>query len=67
MELNNLKEQIIQNINTSGLSIDAVYFVMKDIMNEIVNLYNQQIEIERAAAAQESEEQDSENEESAAA
>lgn len=54
MELNNFKQQIIKDINTSGLTIDAVYFVLKDVMNEVVGLFNKQVEMESAAVAQES-------------
>ena len=70
MKLNNLKEKIAQDINASNLQIDAIYFVMKDIMNEIVALYNQQIQIEKEnaeMAAQESEKQDTTQDEAAAA
>ena len=52
MQLNNLKNNIAQIINNSNLPIDAVYYVMKDIMNELTTVYNRQIEIENAAAAQ---------------
>lgn len=50
MTLTELKQNIANDINMSGLSIDAVYFVMKDLMNEVVMLYNQQKEAEAAAS-----------------
>lgn len=46
MVLNNFRKQIIETINKSGLSVDCVYFVLKDIMNDVVTQYNQLIEIE---------------------
>lgn len=42
-------------INNSGLSIDEAYFVLKDIMSEIDNLYKQEIQREAAIAASRSE------------
>lgn len=62
MILNDFREKIISDINNSGLAIDGVYFVMKDIMNEITSLYNQQIQAE--AAAQKEKDLDSKNDES---
>ena len=62
MILNDFREKIISDINNSGLSIDGVYFVMKDIMNEITSLYNQQIQAE--AAAEKEQTLDSSNDES---
>ena len=55
MQLNDLKNNITQIINNSNLPVDAVYYVMKDIMNELTAVYNRQIEIENAAAAAQSE------------
>lgn len=51
MILNDFKDKIYKDINESNLSIDAIYYVMKDIMNDIVNAYNRQIEYENAEAA----------------
>lgn len=51
MTLTELKQNIANDINMSGLSIDAVYFVMKDLMNEVVMLYNQQKEAEAVTSA----------------
>lgn len=39
MLLKDLEEKIIQNINESNLPIDAVYFVMKSIMQEVNDKY----------------------------
>jgi len=60
MILNDLRVNITKVLNQSGLSIDVIYYVMKDIMNEVTSLYNQQLQLEReqnAAAAQESKEE----------
>ena len=46
MVLNNFRKQIIETINKSGLSVDCVYFVLKDIFSDVVTQYNQLIEIE---------------------
>lgn len=56
MLLQDLRQEITNLINQSNLPIDAVYYVMKDIMNEVVEIYNQQLQQEQAeAAAQQSE------------
>ena len=34
-----LEQKIVKDINESGLSIDAVYFIMKSIMQEIEQKY----------------------------
>ena len=67
MQLNDLKNNIAQIINDSNLPVDAVYYVMKDIMNELTVVYNRQIEIENAAAAQSEADQGSEISEPAVA
>ena len=54
MILNDLRKNITDVLNQSGLSIDAIYFVMKDVMNEIVDIYNQQVKKDAEMAAQES-------------
>lgn len=56
MILNNLRQQISDVINNAHLSIDAVYFVMKDIFNEIEKLYY--TELQREQEAQEKEQQE---------
>ena len=43
MYLNTFRNKIIQDINTSKLDIDMIYFVMKDIMLEITDLYNKEV------------------------
>ena len=56
MILDNLKNKIIEVVNESNLPVDAIYFVMKDIMSEIVEQYNITLQQEQSAAtaAQES-------------
>jgi hypothetical protein len=41
------QEKILDEINNSGLSIEVVYFVMKDIMREITDTYNNYIDNHR--------------------
>lgn len=67
MILNDLRKNISDLINESQLPIDAVYYVMKDVMSEIITIYNQQIEMENAAAAQMDVEQGQASEDPAAA
>lgn len=43
MILRNLRKQIEDTINNSGLPIDAIYFVLKDILNEVIEIYNNEI------------------------
>lgn len=43
LKLNNFKRNILQVISQSDLKIDEIYFVMRDVMNEVVDLYNQQL------------------------
>ena len=47
MILRDLRRQIENVINQSNLSIDAVYFVLKDILNEVTDIYNQEIQKEQ--------------------
>ena len=46
------EQKIIKDINESGMSIDAVYFIMKNIMREIEEKYIEYCRIEDAEAAQ---------------
>ena len=58
MLLNDLRKNITDTIIQSNLSIDCIYFVLKDIMNEVVDIYNKQLQNEEAnteTTAQESE------------
>ena len=43
MILRNFRKQIENIINESKLPIDCVYFVFKDIINELENIYSQEI------------------------
>ena len=49
MQLTDLQMKISKIINESNLPIDAIYFVFKDIMNEIVDIYNKSLENEKIA------------------
>ena len=39
--MNKLKQQLIQDINNSGLSIEAALFVVKDVYRDILEAYQQ--------------------------
>ena len=67
MIFRNLEQKIVQDLNTSGMSIDAIYFIMKSIMAEIEQRYFEfcrQEDIERAEVVQRELESDNTNEES---
>ena len=56
MIFRDFEQKIIKNINESGMSIDAIYFIMKNIMREIEEKYFEfcrQEDIEYAKATQE--------------
>ena len=70
MIFRDLEQKIVQDLNTSGMSIDAIYFIMKSIMQEIEQRYFEycrQEDIERAEAVQKELESDKENENLASA
>lgn len=43
MILRKFRKQIEDIINQSGLPIDAIYFVVKDILNEVSEIYNNEV------------------------
>lgn len=43
MILRDFRKQIENIINQSGLPIDAIYFVLKDILNEVSEIYNNEV------------------------
>ena len=51
MKLYNFKQQLVRLINTSQLTVEEVFYVMKDVLNEITQNYNQQIDQYRNVAA----------------
>lgn len=67
MIFRDLEQKIVQDLNISGMSIDAIYFIMKSIMAEIEQRYFEfcrQEDIERVEAVQRELESDEINEES---
>ena len=38
-----LKEKLYTDINESGLSVVSIYYIMKDLMNEIIVIYNSEL------------------------
>ena len=53
-----LKEKLYTAVNESGLLIVPVYYVMKDMMNEVIMIYNAELK-KIAAQEQQSKEEDS--------
>lgn len=51
MILKNFRKQIEDIINQSGLPIDAVYFVLKDILSEVTQIYENVAKEEELQAA----------------
>ena len=43
MILRDFRKQIENIINQSGLPIDAIYFVLKDILNEVSEIYHNEV------------------------
>jgi len=69
LSLNIFKQKLVDTISQSGLTIDGIYFVMKDVMNEVVDLYNQQLLQDRKeaeAAAQQAKDANKEDKTAAA-
>ena len=67
MIFRDLEQKIVQDLNTSGMSIDAIYFIMKSIMAEIEQRYFEfcrKEDIERAEIAKKELELDNTNKES---
>ena len=65
MVFREVEQKIIKDINESGISIDAVYFIMKNIMREIEERYFEYCrieDIERAEAVQKELESEEANE-----
>lgn len=52
MNLMELRQSISLTINQSGLTADAVYFVLRDILSEVAEIYNQQVRNNEATAEQ---------------
>ena len=51
MKLYSFKQQLVRLINTSQLTVEEVFYVMKDLLNEVTQNYNQQIDQYRNMAA----------------
>lgn len=65
MILKDFRKQIEDIINQSGLSIDAVYFVLKDILNEVTQIYEnvaKEEELQTALKEQEEKEKNTKDE-----
>ena len=64
MIFRDVEQKIVKVLNESGMSIDAIYFIMKSIMQEIEEKYYEYCRMEDAAAAQEVLKSEEVNEES---
>ena len=67
MIFRDLEQKIVQDLNKSGMSIDAIYFIMKSIMAEIEQRYFEfcrQEDIERAEMVKKESDSNNTNEES---
>lgn len=51
MKLYSFKQQLVGLINNSRLTVEEVYYVMKDLLNEVTQNYNNQIDQYKIAAA----------------
>lgn len=63
MVLRDLRKNIENVVNQSNLSIDCIYFVFKDLMNEIENIYSQEIQREFIEQQKRKDEEDNNKEE----
>lgn len=63
MIFRNFRKQIEDIINQSGLPIDAIYFVLKDVLAEVSEIYQKEMskEDQEAAAAAQEKKEDEEN------
>lgn len=64
MIFRDVEQKIVKVLNESGMSIDAIYFIMKSIMQEIEEKYYEYCRMEEAAAAQEALKSEEANKES---
>lgn len=46
MIFRNFEQKIVKDINESGMPIDAIYFIMKNIMHEVEEKYSEFCRIE---------------------
>ena len=46
-QLNNLKTDLINTINQSGIPIGAIYYLLKDLLVEVTDTYKQTLAIEK--------------------
>ena len=46
-QLNNLKTDLINTINQSGIPVGAIYYLLKDLLVEVTDTYKQTLAIEK--------------------
>lgn len=75
LKIQHLKDMVLRDINDAHLEAGIVYYIMKDIIRDVENIYNEQVQIEykefcdeaNAEATQRALESDQANEKPAAA
>lgn len=44
LRMETFRKEIIKTVNSSNLTVGAVYFIMKDVLNELRSMYLEEIE-----------------------
>lgn len=52
-----LRLQLIEDCNKSGLSIEAIYFVLKDVYRDVYDVYAKALESDKEQRQEEKEEE----------
>ena len=47
IKIHDLKTDLVNTINTSGLPVGVVYYILKDLLNEVTDSYKQSLAIEK--------------------
>ena len=63
-QIDELEKNLLNIINNCGLPVGVVYFVVKDILNELQKMYSQAVINENKPENQSSAEEETENEQS---
>ena len=50
-QLNDLKNNLINTINQSGIPVGVIYYLLKDILSEVTDSYKQTLAIEKQVEA----------------
>lgn len=60
--LNNFKTNMVNEINSSGLPVGIVYYIMKDLLNDIQNAYENTLKKEKEESKRIKDTEDTEQE-----